>query len=285
MNSGPARRKVLLAGLAATACGVGLAGAGAASGVIPVPGRMRSLLGGEPDPTEGIPPAAEGEIRIQTRQSAARGRTVGFFTAVPAGSGSGEGLPVCLVLHGASATTADFRRFGLARFLTAAVQAGVPPFVLAGADGGRTFWRGDGAGDEPQRMLREEIPAWCAERGFDVGRIAAYGWSMGGHGALALAQSKADFPAIRAVAALSPAISAGDEVFSDVARLADVAVGLWCGLSDPLLPAVQQLAAAMRPSPEVASWGSGSHTRAYWNQVTPAAFSLIGQRLSRGARS
>lgn len=270
-----------MAGLAA-ACGVGAVGVGAVSGVIPVPGRVRSLLGSDPDPTEGIPVAAEGEVRLEVRDSDARGRRVGFFTAVPAGSGSGAGLPVCLVLHGASATTEDFGRFGLARFLTAAVQSGVPPFVLAGADGGRTFWRGDGAGDDPQRMLREELPAWCAERGFDVSRIGAYGWSMGGHGALALGESRAAFPALRVVAALSPAISTGDEVFSDVARLADVAVGLWCGLSDSLLPAVQQLAAAIRPAPQVASWSAGAHTRQYWNRVTPAAFSLIGQKLADG---
>ncbi len=263
--------------------GVGIAGAGVMAGVIPGPGRVRSLLGGGLDPTVGIPAAAEGEVRLERRDSHARGRRVGFFTAVPAGSRSGAGLPVCLVLHGASATTADFRRFGLARFLTAAVQAGVPPFVLAGADGGRTFWGGDGAGDDPQRMLREEIPAWCSERGFDVSRIGAYGWSMGGHGTLALGQSKAVFPAIRAVAALSPAISTGDDVFSNVAQLANVAVGLWCGLSDPLLPAVQQLAMAMKPGPRVASWSSGAHTRVFWNHVTPAAFTLIGQSLASGA--
>jgi hypothetical protein len=272
---------VLLAGVAA-ACGVGVAGAGVVSGAVPVPGRLRSLLGGGVDPTEGIPSAAEGQGRVEVRDSDARGRRVGFFTAVPAGSGGGAGLPVCLVLHGASATTADFRRFGLARFLTAAVQAGVPPFVLAGADGGRTFWRGDGVRDDPQRMLREEIPAWCAERGFDVTRVGAYGWSMGGHGALALGQSRATFPALRAVAALSPAISSGDEVFTGVARLKDVTVGLWCGLSDSLLPAVQELAAAMQPAPRVAAWSPGAHTRVFWNHVTPAAFSLVGQTLASG---
>ena len=66
----------------------------------------------------------------------ARGQTVDLFTAVPAGYGDGAGLPVVVILHGASATAKDFQPFGLARFLTQAVRDGAEPFVLAGADGG-----------------------------------------------------------------------------------------------------------------------------------------------------
>lgn len=269
-------RRTVLLGLGG---GVAAAAVGSATLLAARPGRP---LGGE-DPTAGIPTAAEGEVRLEQRDSPARGRTVGFFTAVPAGHGDGAGLPVCLVLHGASATTADFRRFGLARFLTAAVEAGVPPFVLAGADGGRTSWRGEGPGDDPQAMLRDELPAWCAERGFDSSRIALYGWSMGGYGALAHAQSRrvaGDGSALRAVAALSPAVSRGDQVFAEVDRLSGVPVGLWCGLDDGFLAEVQALAAAMHPPPVTASWQPGGHTRAYWNRVTPAAFALVGERLA-----
>ena len=172
-------------------------------------------------------------------RSAARGRDVGFWTAVPEGHGAGAGLPVCLILHGATATTAHYTGFGFGKFLTAAVRAGVPPFVLAGADGGRTFWQASGA-DDPQRMLRSEIPAWCADRGFDSSRVAAYGWSMGGFGSLYTAERNAGW--LHAVAALSPAVGSGDDVFAGVDRLAGARTALWCGLSDPLFPAVQQLA-------------------------------------------
>lgn len=282
-NGGPTRRTVLVG--AGALAGLGALGAGAAVAAgLPLPGRVRGLLG-RPDPTRGIPDAPEGEVRLERRRSDARDRQVGFWTAVPAGHGDGSGLPVCLVLHGASATTADYGRFGLARFLTAAVRAGVPPFVLAGADGGRTFWLGDGTGDDPQRMLREELPAWCAGRGFDTTRMALYGWSMGGHGALAFAQALppedgrgwARSPA--AVAALSPAVSRGDDVFGAADRLSGLPLGLWCGTDDPLLPEVQALAAAVRPAPAVTGWAPGGHTREYWNTVTPAAFRLVGSRL------
>lgn len=135
--------------------------------------------------------------------SEARGAQVDLFTAVPAGHGTGEGLPVCLVLHGASATAADLEGFGLPRFLTAAVREGVPPFVLVGTDGGRKMWRSSGRDDpdDPQRMLIEEVPVWLAERSFDWDRRAAWGWSMGGAGALLLGEAVEG--ALTAVAALT----------------------------------------------------------------------------------
>ena len=227
-----------------------------------------------------VPDAPEGTTALVALPSRARRRDVGFWTAVPAGHGDGAGLPVCLVLHGASATTADFSAFGLARFLTAAVQAGVPPFVLAGADGGRTLWEGGGPGsaDDPQRMLAEEVPAWCEERGFDAGRLAAYGWSMGGFGSLRAAELRPG--TLRAVAALSPAVSQGDAVFQGAGALRGARTGLWCGRSDSFFPAVQALAAAVPSGPAVAEWGEGAHTRRYWNSVTPAAFALVGRRLA-----
>jgi len=245
-----------------------------------LPGRrfVRRLLD-DPDPEALIPDAPEGRVRLERVRSAARGREVDLFTAVPHGHGSGAGLPVCLVLHGASATAADFRPFGLPRFLSAAVRAGVPPFVLAGADGGRLRWEPDPAGgDDPQRMLLEEMPRWLAERGFDEQRSAAWGWSMGGYGALRLAE--VGDRQLRAVAAFSPAVAPGDPVFAGVDALAGTPVGLWCGLDDGFLPDVRALAEALPEPPEVLSYGEGAHTRVYWNGVTPAAFRFIGAALA-----
>jgi hypothetical protein len=110
-----------------------------------------------------VPAAALGDERLEQRRSAARGRTVDFYTCVPAGHGDGRGLPVCLVLHGGSKTARDFPSLGLGRHLTAAVTAGAAPFVLAGVIGDRLAWRPSGA-DDPQRMAHEEIPHWCADR-------------------------------------------------------------------------------------------------------------------------
>ena len=276
MGTGRTRREFLIGGASVLSLAA-LGGVGAVTGVIPVPRQLRRLTR-DLGPDGVIPAAPAGQIRLEQVRSEARGQQVGLWTAVPAGYGAGEGLPVCMILHGSSATTANYTEFGFAKFLTSAVRHGVPPFVLAGADGGRTRWEGDGRSDDPQRMLREEIPAWCTDRGFDGSRLATYGWSMGGYGSLRLAEGNPDL--LRAVAVLSPAIAPGDSVFADAALLDGSRTGLWCGNSDPFFDAVQELVRLIRPRPAAASWSKGAHQRVYWNRVTPAAFSLIGHRLA-----
>jgi dienelactone hydrolase len=271
-------RRAVLLGAAGVAATVGIGGLAVASGTVPLPGALRRRLEDQ-GPPGVIPDVPEGDVHVEARRSRARGRDVGFFTAVPAGHGAGRGLPVCLVLHGASATTADFRRFGLPRFLTAATRAGVPPFVLAGADGGRSRWEGDGGADDPMRMLTDEVLPWCSARGFDVARVAAYGWSMGGYGVLRLAEERPGM--LRAAAALSPAVSTGDAVFDDVGRLDGRRTALWCGRSDGLYPAVRALAARVPGGPAIAGWGPGAHTRAFWDRVTPDLLRFVGTALGR----
>lgn len=226
-----------------------------------------------------IPDAPPGDERLERRRSAARGRDVDFYTAVPADHGDGRGLPICLVLHGASATAADFAGFGLGRFLTAAVRAGAPPFVLAGATGDRLRWEPAGA-DDPQRMAAEEIPAWGAERGFDSGRVALWGWSMGGYGALRLAQARPR--KYRHVEAFSPAIAEGDAVFRDAGRLDGTPVQLSCGTEDGFHPAMEALDALL---PGTAISVPGGHSRTVWNGLTPAAFARIATALAGAQRN
>lgn len=269
-GSGPSRRAVLVAGVAGIGA-LAAAGAGVLTGVLP----RRPDEGGE-TPTSEIPKVSEGRVRLETVRSEARNRDVGLFTAVPEGHGDGAGLPVCLILHGGSATTADYSRFGFGRFLTAAVTSGVPPFVLAGADGGRNYWRPK-PGDDAQRMLVEEMPRWLVDRGFDGCRLAAYGWSMGGYGALLLAETHPGL--LRAVAALSPAVSRTGDVVGFAAKLDGRKIALWCGLDDELLPANRELARRIPGGPAVASYAPGGHTRKYWNRVTPDAFRFVGSAL------
>ena len=237
-----------------------------------------------PEPV--IPDAPAGDERLEQRASAARGKIVDFYTAVPEGSGTGRGLPVCLVLHGASATAADFADFGFGRFLTDAVRRGTPPFVLAGATGGRLSWQPSGGveeqrveeqRDDPQRMVHEEIPAWCRERGFDTSRLAVWGWSMGGYGSLLLTETFPGF--VRAAAAFSPAVRPGDAVFTQAATLRGTPVGLWCGRDDGLYAEVRDLEAALPEHPAAGGYAAGGHTMGYWSTVIPAAFDFLGRTL------
>ncbi len=167
------------------------------------------------------------------------------------------------MLHGASASAAQLPGFGLGRFVTAAVAAGAPPFVLAGTDDGPTGWT-PGGGTDPRAMLREELPTWLDERGFGD-RRALWGWSRGGYGALRLVAQEPTWAT--GLALFSPALHPGDEVLDDLSALARVPWGLWCGQEDPFRDGAEALlAAAPPPAREVA--GAGGHTRVYWNEQT-----------------
>ncbi len=257
---------------ALAAGGLALGATGFGTGLLPVPHRV-SVLFEDHGPDGAVPDAPAGRVRLEQLRSAAQGRRIGLWTAVPHGHGDGAGLPVCLVVHGASSTTADFTDIGLARFLTAAVQTGVPPFVLAGPDGGEDRWEGP-SGD----TLLAEMPRWCRARGFDASRLAAYAWSNGAYGILRLMERAPRF--LHAASLLSPAVTAGDAVFGNLDRLDGDRLALWCGGSDRFYPAVRELAAQMDPPPAIARWALGDHTRGYWNRVTPAAFAFAGRALA-----
>jgi predicted esterase len=255
-----------------------LLGIGAGAAAVAAGGLVLSGRGGDGESPGPVPDAQVGDERVEQKRSEARGQLVDFYTAVPAGHGDGRGLPVCLVLHGASATAADFDDFGFGRFLTDAVQRGAKPFVLAGATGGVLRWQPSGS-DDPRAMVHDEIPVWCRERGFDTSRMALWGWSMGGFGALHVAETYPGFA--RAVAAFSPACSPGDMVFGEAGKLRGTPVGLWCGLQDDLADTVMALEKAL-PEPKAAgSYADGRHTRRYWNRCTPAAFDFLAAELHR----
>ncbi|MBV9951611.1 MAG: esterase, partial [Acidimicrobiia bacterium] len=120
-------------------------------------------------------------------------------------------------------------------------------------------------------------PRWLDARGFDAERRAVWGWSMGGFGALRLAETDRGW--MRATAAFSPAIASGDAVFSDVARLAGSELGVWCGDDDPFRHATQELVDRCRPEPAVVSFSPGGHTRNYWNDHTLAALRFLAAHL------
>jgi predicted esterase len=235
--------------------------------------RLEGVLGIEPDVF--IPDVAEGEVRLERVSSQAMGE-LDLFTAVPAGHGDGAGLPVVVVLHGSSASAAQLRGFGLARFVTAAVEAGTPPFVLVGTDDGPAGWVPSGDVD-PQRMLRDELPGWLAERGYAAERRALWGWSRGGYGALRFVAREPDWAA--ALALFSPALGPDDPLLLDLGALADLPWGLWCGEWDPFRDGALALAEAAPVAPDPWVGGDGGHTRAYWNNHTLGMFDRLAREL------
>jgi Putative esterase len=255
------RRGLLVGGVAVA--GVGTAGVvGWESASYTERFRIRDKLGLNPDPF--IPDAAEGRIRLEHVTSEHMG-PLDLFTAVPAGHGDGAGLPVIVVLHGSSASAAAFRGFGLGRFVTAAVEAGAPPFVLAGTDDGPAGWLPTG-GVNPQAMLHDELPRWLAARGFAADRRALWGWSRGGYGALRYVQSDPGWAA--ALALFSPAMHADDPALHDLSVLGRLPWGLWSADHDPWHDGAIALAEQAPTPPDPWVQGEGGHTRIYWNDHT-----------------
>ncbi len=266
------RRSLLQTGAATAAAGaVGAAGWATAPGGLKY--RFKEQLGLNPDPY--VPDVPEGRIRIEDVPSTAMG-SVRLFTAVPDGFGDGAGLPVLVVLHGSSATVDDFAGFGFGRFVTAAAREGFP-MVLAGTDDGPSGWLA-GTGVDPEAMLRDELPAWLAERGYDADRRAMWGWSRGGHDALHFATTEPAWG--RALALFSPALGEDDDLFGDLGRLDRLPVGLWCGEDDTFFPASRALADSLPQPPEILTAGEDGHTRQYWNDQTMPMLRWVGRHLA-----
>ena len=239
------RRQAIAGGaagaVAAVAGGVGLVRAG----VLPGRYRLARTLGAC---DVGVPATtvAPGPTRFGSFASERRGRAVGYGVAWPPGSGPGDRLPVCLLLHAAAGDhRAPFDRLRMHHHLAQAVGAeGVPPLALASADGRGSSWRRT-THDDPFAMLLEELLAVLAGLGLRTGAdtLGVLGWSMGGGGALRLAEAAPD--RLAAVVATSPAVAAAGEEVAGAARLRGLAVRVDCGRDDPFAGATRALAAGL----------------------------------------
>ena len=288
----PLTRRALIVGAAA----VGAAGAtGAALEGPRVWRRADALMHPVPEPTVSIPAVKTGGIVTGAFMSAARGgRRVRWAISYP--PGSDEAVPVALVLHGRGDNfAAAFGSHALDRFLAAVVGAGTPPFALASVDGGdHTYWHRRRDGDDPQRMLVDEFVPMLAQRGLHTARIGLSGWSMGGYGALLLAE-RLGAKRCAAVAVDSPALwrrasetapgafddardYAANDVFSGRSQLVGIPVRVAIGTSDPFYAATRAFVAGIHPPP-VTDFSMGGHTPAFWRHSASGQLRFLGRAL------
>jgi pimeloyl-ACP methyl ester carboxylesterase len=166
--------------------------------------------------------------------------------------------------------------------------AAIPPVAVAAVDGGDGYWHRH-PGDDPMAMLVHEFLPMCRARG--LGRdqpIAVIGTSMGGYGALLLAEEHVRL--VAAVAVVSPAIwlsyqdsqlanptaftSEVDfddhDVVRRAARIARTPLWVASGAEDPFHSGVEALAAAL-PRATV-SYPPGGHDDPFFK--AHAAFAL-----------
>jgi S-formylglutathione hydrolase FrmB len=230
--------------------------------------------------------------------------------APPSAAARGAGLEVVIALHGLGGNAVSAADL----YAPAMTQAGAR-FAVVAADGGSTYWHKRADGDDPLGMVVHEILPRAAAHGLAVERIGIIGYSMGGYGALLLAERlSADGPrptaataasaAAAAVAAASPAIftsyqdasSADSRSFAGPAEFAryDVLAGLaalrrvpaWvsCGSDDPF-EAATELArdrlGRLTGRPVAGGITSGCHDDAFWARTAPSALEFLGLHLTR----
>jgi len=311
----PGRRAVLLGGL-----GIVVAG-GVATGYELVqdgtlPGkytlaRLTGACGSPPPRPHGSPPVR----RAISFYSSFRRRQVTMVTLIPPGLRTADGLRVVLALHGAGA---DAQR--MADQVGPAMTAdGIRGFAAVTVDGGDTYWHDRADGDDPVGMVVREVLPRLAAQGMHTSQIGLTGESMGGYGALLLAEQfsrpallprsvtpatgrLAALPRPVAVAALSPAIFASyadaraanraafddqadfdrNDIFASLTALRTVPTLVSCGADDPFEPEAALLRARLTSLTGREPQGgilSGCHDNAFWERNLPASLRFIGEHL------
>lgn len=248
--------------------------------------------------TDG-PEAPTGEVRSGSFTSRFRPDTRTYWSvAIPARGASSDQrpLPVALFLHGTGADNRMvFDELRADVVLARHVAGGGTPFAIAAADGGETWWHRRASGTDTQLMLLEEFLPLLAGEGLDSGRIAVFGLSMGGFGALLLA-AQHRIPSLRAVAAMSPAVwrmydagrhdnfdsaedFAANDIFALRPELELLPKRIDCGTSDNLLYSVKDYVSGL-PGEHEGGFQDGGHESGYWRSILPDVLAFLGKNLT-----
>jgi pimeloyl-ACP methyl ester carboxylesterase len=294
------RRRVL-------ACGLGGAAAAAlagfeliAHGALPGKQALDELDGAcsVSSPAETfLPVGPSTSARFYSR---ARNRNVGYTIAYPPGHAPGSKLPLGIVLHAFGGNhTSTFGGLSLARALAAnSNRRGLAPIALVAPDGGRLYWNPH-PGDDPIAMIVDELLPICQRLGLGAPprSIGATGISMGGYGALLLAEQHPHL--IAAVAAISPAIwtsyqqahaanpgayasaqdFADDDVVTHTRTLTGIPVRIASGINDPFHPGVVALARKLPPS-AIVEITQGCHDSSFFASQQHASIAFLAQHIT-----
>jgi enterochelin esterase-like enzyme len=203
------------------------------------------------------------------------------------------GIIICL--HGRNGNRR--RAFDSIHLHDVAAAAG-QSFAIVGVDGGAaSYWHQRADGTDARRMVIDELIPVIDERVGSTVQRAIVGWSMGGYGALLIAETEPTL--FRAVVAASPALwersddaapgafdspadFASHNVFTDIAALRPLAVRIDCGSSDGFVRAARRFADQL-PSPNLGTFSRGYHDAAYWRSIAPGQLSTIADAFRRTA--
>ena len=297
------RRRVLTLGLAPAAV-LACAGIGGAElvsrGALPGRTLLEKLDGACSVPAAPLAFSPPGPSADGTFYSAARRRTVGYTIAYPPGHRPGDTLPLVVVLHAYGGNHAHALA-GLSPAQAVALRPGgqpLPAMAMVTVDGGGGYWNRH-PGDDPMAMVIGELIPRCQRLGLGLPprRIAVMGTSMGGYGALLLAEK---YPRLfAAVAAVSPAVwtsypqarranpgafasaaaFAADDVITHAAALGRRPVRVASGYDDPFYPGVRALARTL-PAGAVAVFRPGCHDGSFFTAQEPLSLAFLATRLA-----
>ncbi len=299
------RRRLLLGGLAFAAAAAGGGYELVEDGTLPgkyALARLTGACGSVPPPPAGPLPSRH-TVSFRSRY---RGRVVQLTTVIPAGVAA-HGLSVVIAMHGSGGNGVSMA----GQVALSMARAGLTNFAALCADGSDTYWHKRADGDDPLGMIVHEVLPRARAAGMRTDRIGITGLSMGGYGALLLAErlgpavvpGAGGHPAAAAVAALSPAVFAtyadaraansgsfdspadfaANDIFSGLAALREVPAWVACGTDDPFEPQVALIRARLaaqagRPVP--GGILPGCHDNAFWLGNMPAALRFAGAHLS-----
>jgi pimeloyl-ACP methyl ester carboxylesterase len=297
------RRRFLAWGVGglATVVGAGAAGVELVShGVVPGKQVLNDLDGACSVARKPFVDALLG-VSISGRfHSEARHREVGYTIGLPAGHLRGVPLPLVVMLHGYGANHSNaLSGMSPAEAVALKVEGKpLPPFALVTVDGGGGYWNPH-PGDDPMRMVMEELIPMCQQLGLGrpPQRIGTMGISMGGYGALLLAEKYPE--TIVAVAAISPAIwttygqargandgafaseadFARDNVIAHSSALVNTPVRVASGEDDPFAAGVRALAAQLPAGAQMVLSG-GCHTGPFFQAQEPPSLAFLARHLN-----
>jgi enterochelin esterase-like enzyme len=296
------RRRVLTLGLAPVAVLACAAIGGTelvSRGVLPGRTLLEELDGACSVPAPPLAFAPPGPSVDGMFYSAARRRAVGYTIVYPPGHRPGDDLPLVVVLHAYGGNHAHALA-GMSPAQAVALKPGgrpLAPMAMVTVDGGAGYWNPH-PGDDPMAMVTGELIPRCQRLGLGrpPRRIAVMGTSMGGYGALLLAEK---YPRLfAAVAAVSPAVwtsypqarqanpgafasaaaFAADDVITHAAALGRRPVRVASGYDDPFYPGVRALARVL-PAGAVAAFGPGCHDGSFFTAQEPPSLAFLAGHL------
>jgi pimeloyl-ACP methyl ester carboxylesterase len=294
VDHGAVSRRTLLAGGAASVAVLAGLGIGADYEINRHPSLHQRLFGcGRTPPI----PSSSYRVTTATMPSAAMKADLPWTVAVPADHSPGQPLPVVLCLPGDGGRNQTLTNsVGLPGWATAAgLRFG---FACPGGEASTYYHpRKDGT-DSFTWVTEEFLP--MAERRFGMGggkaSRAVFGWSMGGYGALSVAQRRPDL--VNVAVASSPAVfptysaavtghsatfdSAADwerwGFWNQAGEVHDVAVRLDCGTGDPFVSTARQL--LHRIPGAVGTIADGCHDNGFWRRTATSQLHFVAAHVN-----